>query len=91
METQNPRDEKLWRIAQQRASFKRQLISYVLLNSFLWLIWWLGGYHAGVPWPVWPMAGWGLALAFQYFNAYGSDKKSLAEKEYERLKEKRAD
>jgi hypothetical protein len=82
------RDERLWKIAGKRAAFKRQLISYILVNAFFWFIWWWGAgkdYH-GVPWPVYPLAGWGLGLAFSYFGAYGNDKNSLTEKEYERLR-----
>jgi hypothetical protein len=32
------------------------------------------------------MLGWGLGLVFHYLYAYGGSTKSLAEKEYERLK-----
>ena len=42
----------------------------------------------GIPWPIWVMLGWGLLLGFQYFRAYHSDGTDLAEREYERLKER---
>jgi hypothetical protein len=88
MESNEQRDARLWKLAMKRASFKRQLTSYVLVNGFLWFIWWWGaGSHVGgIPWPIYPTAGWGLGLAFTYFDAYGSDKNTLAEKEYERLR-----
>ena len=86
----NEKDTPLWRIAQKRASFRRNLYSYVVVNCFFWAIWWFtyGSTHGlkGYPWPVWIMLAWGIALAFQYFNAYHGNKEELAEKEYERLK-----
>lgn len=86
------RDEQLWRIAKQRANFQRSLVSYFVINTFLWIIWWFTSntrnFH-GVPWPSWVMLGWGLGLVFQYFAAYGGSKESLTDKEYEKLKRER--
>lgn len=91
METK--RDEELWRIAKKRASFQRSLVSYFVMNAFLWLVWWfttdnrrLSGH---TPWPVWVMLGWGIGLVFQYFAAYGGSRQSLADKEYDKLKNER--
>ncbi len=84
-------DEKLWRIAKKRASFKKNLYSYIVINAFLWGIWWFTegglGHHRGYPWPVWVMLGWGLGLGFQYFDAYNGDRQHLAEEEYKRMKD----
>lgn len=87
-------DERLWRIAKKRASFKRSLTAYILVNLFLWAIWWLTiGRENGFTnllnaWPIWPTLGWGLGIAFQYFDAYGDgDKQSATQREYERLKQ----
>ena len=44
--------------------------------------------NSGVPWPVWPTAGWGIAMVIQYFEAYKYPKENTAEKEYEKLKQK---
>lgn len=86
METTSQRDERLWRIAKARANFKSHLIVYLVVNAFLWAIWFFsnGGHH-GTPWPVWPAMGWGLGLAFQYFNAFHRDPFGDAVREYERL------
>jgi hypothetical protein len=88
---QEERDEKLWKIAQKRAGFKRHLTAYVVVNTFLWALWYFTGgpsYGARIPWPAWSMLGWGLGLAFNYFDAYGpADKQSAVEEEYERLKQ----
>ncbi len=87
---EEPRDERLWRIAKKRAEFQRSLASYFIVNAFLWAIWWFTigrkGVNTGMPWPVWVMLGWGVGLFFQYMNAYGGDRKDMVEKEYEKLK-----
>lgn len=89
---EEPRDEKLWALAKKRADFQRSLASYFIVNAFLWLIWWFSSGRHGtgtrIPWPVWPMLGWGIGIFFQYLNAYGGSRTDLVEKEYEKLKNK---
>jgi hypothetical protein len=80
------KNEKLWKIARKRAAFKRHLYTYLVVNSFLWLIWLYRG--SGHIWPIYPTLGWGLGLAFGYADAYYGDKDDLAEKEYRKLVEK---
>ncbi|NSL89851.1 2TM domain-containing protein [Chitinophaga sp. Mgbs1] len=72
METTQQRDERLWRIAKARAGFKSHLIIYLVVNAGLWAVWFPTDRDLpeGVPWPIWPALGWGIALAFQYYNAY---------------------
>jgi hypothetical protein len=85
------KDQKLWAIAKKRAAFKKSLYTYFIVNAFLWILWYLNGAHLSgrnIPWPVWPMLGWGIGLAFQYYDAYENTKNSLIEKEYEKLKNK---
>lgn len=88
---QNNNDERLWQIAKDRANFKKSVFSYLVVNAFLWAIWYVTagrhGINTDLPWPVWSMLGWGLGLAFQYFKAYNGRKDDLAIREYERLKE----
>lgn len=87
------KDQRLWRIAQKRASFKKSLYSYLVICAFLWAIWWITvGRVRGLdahPWPVWVMLGWGVGLGFQYFDAYNGSKEDITEQEYERLKRER--
>ncbi len=87
------RDEELWQLAKKRASFQGSLVSYFVINAFLWLIWWFTTdnrtLRGHTPWPVWAMLGWGLGLVFQYFAAYGGNKQTLADKEYEKLKKEK--
>jgi uncharacterized protein (DUF486 family) len=84
------RDEKLWQVAKKRAGFQRSLVIYVVINAFLWFLWWVNHKEDddGLPWPVWVMVGWGIGIVFQYMDAYGGNKNDLAQKEYEKLKSK---
>lgn len=89
----NNRDEQLWQTAKKRAKFKKSLFSYIVINAFLWAIYWMttGRHHpfeikASV-WPIWVMLGWGIGLAFQYFEAYQNGQEDLVQKEYEKLKQ----
>ena len=90
MEIISGKDPELWRIAQKRAKFKKHLFTYVVINAFFWLLWLMSGSHGhhygGIPWPVWPMFGWGIGLAFNYFDAYQNPQSTLANKEYDKLK-----
>jgi hypothetical protein len=59
------RDPRLWQLAQKRASFKRHLVTYIIINVFFWGLWYFTrgrhdySYDYGfLPWPVWPMLGW---------------------------------
>ena len=87
------KDEKLWSIAKKRATFKKSFIIYLLVNVFLWAIWYLSVYNYtlkgfGFPWPMYATLGWGLGIAIQYFDAYVFPKSDSAEREYEKLKNK---
>ncbi|MEO8146250.1 MAG: 2TM domain-containing protein [Bacteroidia bacterium] len=91
---ENQKDPQLWRIAQKRASFKRHLITYAIVNAMLWCIYffshrwsWYG--HWGIPWPAWVTLFWGIGLAFNYIDAYHGSETELAEREYEKLKQER--
>jgi hypothetical protein len=93
MDANQPRDEQLWKIARKRASFKKSLLSYIVINAFLWAIWWFsnGRYQDGwdgIPWPLWVMLGWGIGIVMQYFDAYGGSKDDITEREYRKLKER---
>jgi hypothetical protein len=86
METNQQRDERLWRIAKSRAGFKSHLITYLVINAGFWAIWFISdNNHSGTPWPIWPGLGWGIGLAFQYFNAFHRDPFGDTLREYEKL------
>ena len=91
-DTPKDKDPALWAIAKKRYGFKKDLTSYVIIISFLWAIWYFTGgrFNDGdmVPWPIWPMFGWGIGIAFHFMSAYVTPKSSSIEKEYEKLVKK---
>lgn len=88
----DPKDELIWKQARRRVAFKRSLAMYCIVNAFFWALWFFGDtgdvYESKVPWPIWPMLGWGIGIAMQYYKAYMSDEPGAVEKEYEKLKNK---
>ena len=91
MEIIDGKDPQLWKIAQKRAAFKQHLQSYIVINGFLWVIWYMTDNHffKGIPWPLWSTAGWGIGLAFDYFDSYHGDKNTMAQNEYDKLKKEK--
>ena len=82
------RDPHLLHIARKRASFKYHLISYIMVNGFLWGLWFFASrakVENNFPWPLYPMLGWGVGLCFHFAGAYIHPGTSLVEKEYEKL------
>ncbi len=41
-------DEELWQKAKKRAGFHRSLVSYFVVNIFLWFIWWFTADRRGL-------------------------------------------
>lgn len=83
------RDEKLWRLAKRRADFQDSLIGFVVLTVICWAIWFFTGGlrdNDGTPWPLWVMFGLGIGLFFKFIRAYKTDKDTITEREYEKLK-----
>ena len=91
------KDPVLWEIARKRAGFKNHAIVYLIVNVFLWLLWYFtGNQHKGIdinnwdthhyPWPIWTTLGWGIGLAFHFAGAYVFPKINSTEREYEKLK-----
>jgi hypothetical protein len=88
METIQNKDEKLWKTAKRRAEFKKHLLTYIVVNTFLWGVWLVSSIintHFGYIWPVWVSLGWGIGLTFNYIGAYTGFKDSMTEKEYQKL------
>ncbi|NCI45482.1 2TM domain-containing protein [Sediminibacterium sp. WSJ-3] len=75
-------------MARARVGFRWSLACYVIVNAMLVVIWFFSSGAGSYFWPVWPMMGWGLGLAFQYFHAYHGTKFSSAVSEYEKLRER---
>ncbi|MFN0081305.1 MAG: 2TM domain-containing protein [Ferruginibacter sp.] len=92
---QNEKDTALWEIAEKRVKFKGHLLIYVLVNTFLWVLWFYSedkndriGNGFNFPWPLCSMLGWGIGLAVQFVGAYTSTKSSALQNEYNKLKNK---
>lgn len=95
-QTSEGKDPVLWEIAEKRASFKKHALTYVVMSSLFWAVWFLSSNHHErnldifswnhLPWPVWPMIGWGIGLAFHYTGAYLFPRSNSVESEYEKLK-----
>jgi hypothetical protein len=73
-------DEEIAKLAKQRVGFRMNLAAYVLVNLFLVGVWFVtSGGHAPTLfdngesyfWPIWPILGWGLGLAFHWYSAFG--------------------
>jgi len=60
-------------------------LAYVTVNLFLVTIWYATG--AGFFWPVFPLFGWGIGIAFHLWDVYSPDVPSEAriEREMQRL------
>ncbi len=91
METQH--NPILWKQAKDRVGFRMHLRSYLIVNAGLWLIWAVSSFtfHSvrpgfSLPWPIFPMLGWGIGLASHYFAVFhrGSER-DMIEQEYQKL------
>jgi hypothetical protein len=77
------REDALNRLKAKR-EFTASLVSYVIVNAFLWILWAItkGDGGGSPPWPIWVSVGWGIGLAFQAWNAYG--RKPITDADIER-------
>ena len=88
----NEKDAALWELAKKRASFKKSITVYIIVNIFIWALWFFtdkNNYSWNVnywPWPLWASLGWGIGIAMQYVSAYISPKSISVENEYQKLK-----
>ena len=56
------------RIGDKR-DFRNHALVYCAVNALLVVIWAVSG--AGYFWPIWPIAGWGIALVLHAWRTYG--------------------
>ena len=92
-------EEELRKIARKRAkaktSFYIHLIVYIIVNILLVSIWYFTSDSSGIPWFVYPLVGWGIALVIHGVVAFrGSSlddvEDQMTERELEKLKAERA-
>ncbi len=56
----------------KRRDFYGHLLVYVLVNTFLVVIWAMTDVH-GFFWPVFPIVGWGIGVVLNAWDAFRSD------------------
>ena len=66
----------------KRRDFWNHVIVYCIVNLFLIFIWYVSGH--GYFWPVWVLAGWGIGLAINAWEAYGRGSRPITEDEIQR-------
>jgi hypothetical protein len=76
------------RRVRSRLDFQKNLWSYILVNGFLWMIYFLttGGGHQSF-WPIWITVFWGIGLFAQWWNLSGREderRQRMVEKEMRR-------
>ena len=52
-----------------KRDFRENLVIYLVVNTMLVVIWAASG--AGYFWPIWPIMGWGVGLAFYAWTIFG--------------------
>lgn len=87
-------DEKIYGKAKKRVAFRRHLLVYILVNAGIIVIWYLVEYLNRDPdpipqkinyWFLYPLAGWGIGLAFHYWNTFHDDDASV-DREFNKIK-----
>ena len=90
---QPQRDPELWDLAKRRASFRVHAITYVVINVFLWVLWYVttdsGNTGGKIPWAIYPTLGWGVGLLFHYLGAFVFERHNRVEDEYNKLLDER--
>jgi 2TM domain len=56
----------------KRRDFVGHLLVYVLVNTFIVLIWFMSGSN-GFFWPVFPIVGWGIGVVMNAWDVYRND------------------
>lgn len=74
-----------------REDFKVHLLIYVLVNAFLWALWFTtdGAARGGIPWPAYASIGWGIGLVAHWWTVYGTNdsrREAEIQKEMRRLR-----
>lgn len=67
MDDAERREAAIKRLKAKR-DFRKSFAVYLAVNGFFVVIWAFG--ERGYFWPIWPMAGWGIAIVGQAWNAY---------------------
>jgi hypothetical protein len=72
------KDSELSKLAKKKATFKYHVLIYFIMNILFWTMWYISLKNNStppptkintIPWPVWPMVGWGVIVVIHYFTA----------------------
>jgi hypothetical protein len=71
----------------KRRDFRGHLLIYLLVNTFLVIVWAATSGPDGFFWPVFPIAGWGIGVIANWYDAYRGDDftEESIEREMERM------
>lgn len=91
-------DEDIRKVARKslkaKAEFKNFVAVAIIVSLIVTGIWYLTTGPEGYFWPMWPMLGLAIALAFTWLNAYGPTSRiteSAVDAEVERMRRKTGD
>lgn len=70
----------------RKRDFLQHLASYLIVNTLLVTVWLVIGLTAGAwfPWPLFPIAGWGIGLAFHAWATFGPPSRPISEEAIDR-------
>jgi len=81
------REEALQQL-KKKAEFKMHLFTYVVINALIVGVWLMTG--SGFFWPIFPIVGWGIGLAFHAYDVYnGPPSEGDVQREMDRLRRAR--
>lgn len=69
--------------AQARYDFRWSFVIYVLVNAFLVGVWYFGS--IGFFWPIFPIFGWGIGIAAEYYTAYVRTDETWVDRETQKI------
>jgi hypothetical protein len=84
----DPREAAIQRIKRKR-QFQYQVLIFVVINVFLWVLWAVNDF--GFPWPIFVTVGWGIGLATQAWHIYGGGGRPITEADISREMQKGSD
>ena len=67
MTTQTRHEAALGRVKAKR-DLRNHIAMYLVVNALLVVIWAMSG--GGYFWPIWPIAGWGIAVVLNVWTVY---------------------
>lgn len=74
-------------LKRHRADFYSHLVSYCIINTFLLFVnIWTG---TDTMWVIWPMAGWGIGIAFHFIDTFWVSEEKIEKGAIRLLKQKR--